>query len=140
MQELGNIAYTELRYPLEFTRGGVELIDTPGTNDLDQAREEITLRFIPQADAAIMLLSAEQILARSEMDFLRERILKSDISKIFFVVNFKDRLADPADGERILNLAREQLQGLVNQPRLFLVSSRGALNWRRAGAGEVFRG
>ena len=58
MQELGNIAYTELRYPLEFTRGGVELIDTPGTNDLDQAREEITLRFIPQADAAIMLLSA----------------------------------------------------------------------------------
>ena len=140
LQELGNIAYTELRYPLEFTRGGVELIDTPGTNDLDQAREEITLRFIPQADAAIMLLSAEQILARSEMDFLRERILKSDISKIFFVVNFKDRLADPADGERILNLAREQLQGLVNQPRLFLVSSRGALNWRRAEAGEVFKG
>ena len=140
LQELGNIAYTELRYPLELTRGGVELIDTPGTNDLDQAREEITLRFIPQADAAVMLLSAEQILARSEMDFLRERILKSDICKIFFVVNFKDRLTDPVDGERILNLAREQLQGLVAQPRLFLVSARGALNWRRAMGGEVFKG
>ena len=55
LKELGNIAYTELRYPLELTKGGVVLIDTPGTNDLDQAREEITMRFIPEADAAIML-------------------------------------------------------------------------------------
>ena len=140
LKELGNIAYTELRYPLELTKGGVVLIDTPGTNDLDQAREEITMRFIPEADAAIMLLSAEQILARSEMDFLKNRILENDISKIFFVVNFKDRLTDPADGERILKLAEEQLSDLIPHPRLFLVSSRYALNWRRAENGEVFKG
>lgn len=141
LEKLGNIAYIELHYPLDLTRGGVELIDTPGTNDIDQAREEITLRFIPEADAAIMLLSAEQILARSEMVFLRERIKKNDISKVFFVVNFKDRLDDPAaDGGRILRLAREQLKDIVPNPRLFLVSSRGALNWRRAEQGETFKG
>lgn len=95
VSEIGEIAYTELRYPLVLCQGGIEIIDTPGTNDLDQAREEITLRFIPQADAAIMLLSAEQILARSELDFIQERILKNDIQKVFFVVNFKDRLHAP---------------------------------------------
>ena len=53
-----------------------------------------------------MLLSAEQILARSELDFIQERILKNDIQKVFFVVNFKDRLNAPEDGARICSLAR----------------------------------
>lgn len=39
--EIGRIAYAQLEYPLELCQGGIELIDTPGTNDLDQVREEI---------------------------------------------------------------------------------------------------
>lgn len=137
---IGEIAYTELQYPLSLCKSGIEVIDTPGTNDLDQAREEITLRFIPQADAAIMLLSAEQILARSELDFIQERILKNDIQKVFFVVNFKDRLSEPGDGDRICALAREQLSAIVDKPKVFLVSSKAALNFRRAEKGESMKG
>lgn len=136
---IGEIAYTKIKYPLSLCKGGIELIDTPGTNDLDQAREEITLRFIPQADAAIMLLSAEQILARSELDFIRERILKNDIKKVFFVVNFKDRLSESGDGERICGLAREQLSHIVDKPKVFLVSSKAALSFRRAENGETVK-
>ena len=138
--ELGRIAHAELRYPLDICKNGIELIDTPGTNDLDQVREEITFRFIPEADAAVMLLSAEQILARSELDFLKERILKNDIQKVFFAVNFKDRLDNHEDGERICNLAREQLKEFVDTPRIFLVSSRDALKRRRADKGETVKG
>ena len=108
-EELARIAYAEVHAPLPVLRGGIELIDTPGTNDLDQVREEITFRFLPEADAAVFLLSAKQILSRSELDFLRDRILANDIQKIFFVVNFKDQLA-PEDGARILAYARTELE------------------------------
>lgn len=139
VEKIGRIAYIEICHPLPLLADGVEIIDTPGTNDLDQVREEITFRFIPQADAAIMLLSAEQILAKSEVMFLQERILENDIKKVFFVVNFKDRLIDEADGERVMKAAREVLDGIVEDARLFLVSSRDALRWRRKEAGESLK-
>ena len=139
VEKIGRIAYIEICHPLPLLADGVEIIDTPGTNDLDQVREEITFRFIPQADAAIMLLSAEQILAKSEVMFLKERILENDIKKVFFVVNFKDRLMDEADGERVMKAAREVLDGIVEDARLFLVSSRDALRWRRKEAGESLK-
>ena len=137
-EELARIAYAELHAPLPVLQGGIELIDTPGTNDLDQVREETTFRFLPEADAAIFLLSAKQILSRSELDFLQSRILANDIQKVFFVVNFKDQLA-PEDGERILAYARTELSKVVPHPRLFLVSSKEALNYRRARNGETVR-
>lgn len=139
VKKIGQIAYIEICHPLPLLSDGVEIIDTPGTNDLDQVREEITFQFIPQADAAIMLLSAEQILAKSEILFLKERILENDIKKVFFVVNFKDRLMDEADGERVINAARKVLEGIVDEARLFLVSSRDALRWRRKEAGEELK-
>lgn len=140
MTELGNIAYAEIKYPLDICRNGIELIDTPGTNDLDQAREEITLRFIPEADAAILLLSAEQILARSELDFLQERILRNDIKKVFFVINFKDRLDNEDDENRVCQLAKCELEKIISNPKVFLVSSRDALKFRRAENGEAVKG
>lgn len=138
--KLANIAYAEIRVPLDICRDGIELIDTPGTNDLDQMREEITYSFIPQADAAIFLLSAEQPVTRSEVEFIRERILKNDIDKIFFVVNFKDRIDDAKDQERVMAEVRKQLGEVVSSPRAYLVSSKGALNWRRKQAKEEVKG
>ena len=138
VEKIGQIAYIEIGHPLSLLADGVEIIDTPGTNDLDQVREEITFRFIPQADAAIMLLSAEQILTKSEILFLKERILENDIKKVFFVANFKDRLSE-AEGKAIMTAAHKVLQGIVDEVRLFLVSSRDALRWRRKEAGEVLK-
>lgn len=138
--EIARIKFAEITYPIELCKNGIELVDTPGTNDLDQVREEITFKFIPEADAAIMLLSAEQILSRSELNFLRERILKNDIDKVFFVINFKDRLESESDGERIRVMAFNELKKYIRNPRVFLVSSKFALNKRRNDAGEPVKG
>lgn len=138
--KLADIAYAEIQVPLDICRDGIELIDTPGTNDLDQMREEITNRFIPQADAAIFLLSAEQPVTRSEVDFIKERILKNAIDKIFFVVNFKDRIDSAEDQARVMAEVRKQLSRVLPSPRAYLVSSKEALNWRRAQANEEVKG
>lgn len=131
LKELSAISFADIGYPTELCKGGVEIVDTPGTNDLDPAREEITYKFIPESDVAIMLLSANQILADSEMNFLKDRIIKADIQKIYFVINFKDRLRDEDEQLRVINYAREHLEKVVDKPKIFLVSSKGALNYRK---------
>ena len=131
LKEISHIAFADIGYPTQLCKGGVEIVDTPGTNDLDPAREEITYKFIPESDVAIMLLSANQALAESEMNFLKDRIIKSDIQKIYFVINFKDRIRDEKDQLKIIDYVREHLEQVVDKPRIFMVSSRGALNYRR---------
>ncbi|MFC4322569.1 dynamin family protein [Litchfieldia salsa] len=133
------IAMAEVGFPNHFCEAGVEIYDTPGTNDIDVAREEITFTFVPKSDAVIFLLSATTPFAGTEMDFLKERILSEHINKVFFVINYKDRLQTEEDQMKVLNYVREKLQPLLPDPRLYLVSSLDALTIRRLEHNEEFR-
>ncbi|WNS46312.1 dynamin family protein [Paenibacillus sp. MMS20-IR301] len=140
LQEYGAVSYAEIGYPAALCQGGVELIDTPGTNDLDAAREEITYKFIPEADAAIFVLSTRPPLTETELDFFKDRILKADIQKIFFVVNFKDRLATSEGQEKVMNRIVNLLTPVVKDLRIYLISAKQALDARRAASGEAVAG
>ncbi|RDU37079.1 hypothetical protein DRW41_10360 [Neobacillus piezotolerans] len=131
-----SIEYAEIGHPLNFCKDGVKVIDTPGTNDLDPAREQLTNSIIPQSDAAILILSAIKILSESELSFLRDRILGSDIQKIFIVVNQMDLLESPEEVEKIRMFAYDNLQGILHEPKIFMVAAKDALNARRKAAGE----
>ncbi|HHK5532832.1 TPA: dynamin family protein [Bacillus mobilis] len=131
-----SIEHAEIGHPLSFCKDGVRIIDTPGTNDLDPVREQLTNSIIPQSDAAILLLSATKILSGSEMSFLKDRILASDIQKIFIVVNQKDCLTSPEAVEKVFNHAYKNLKGILHEPKIFMVTAKGALNARRKAAGE----
>ncbi|PGZ93529.1 hypothetical protein COE51_23765 [Bacillus pseudomycoides] len=131
-----SIEYAEIGHPLSFCKDGVRIIDTPGTNDLDPAREQLTNSIIPQSDAAIFLLSAIKILSESEMSFLKDRILASDIQKIFIVVNQKDLLESPEAVGKVFNHAYKHLNDILHEPKIFMVTAKGALNARRKAAGE----
>ena len=51
----------EVRYPLPLCQDGIEIIDTPGLEE-DETRQKITLSYLDHADAAIVLLSCQQLL------------------------------------------------------------------------------
>jgi GTPase SAR1 family protein len=140
VEYLATVDHAKVGYPTAFCQEGVEIVDTPGTNDLDATREAITYDFIPRSDAAIFLLAANHILAQSEMDFLQERILAKDIQRIFFVVNFKDKLPGPEAEAKVMAYAREHLSKVVPNPRLFLISAKNALAYRRSLRGEQVPG
>lgn len=131
-----SIEYAELGHPIPFCHDGVRIIDTPGTNDLDPAREQLTNSIIPQSDAAILLLSAVKILSESEMSFLKDRILASDIQKIFIVVNQKDLLESPEKIQQVYNHAYKNLKDILGGPKIYMVAAKDALNARRKEAGE----
>ncbi|AQQ54173.1 dynamin family protein [Planococcus lenghuensis] len=130
------IKYAEIGRNLSLCANGVEVIDTPGTNDLDPIREEITNTIIPRSDAAILLLSALKILSESEMSLLKDRLLANDIQKIFIVVNFKDHLESKEEESKVLKFAYQHLKEILYDPKIFMVSAKHALNSRRKLNGE----
>lgn len=80
--------------PFEGLEPGVFLVDTPGAgNALEEMHNEILLGFLPNADAVVFLVTAEDPLkeGESELNLLRA-VRAKDIKKVFFAVNMVDRV------------------------------------------------
>ena len=87
------VAYVELGYPSELLKNHVVLVDTPGVNDLNEQRAEVTYGYVPRADAVVFLLDAGQALKDSEREFLRSRVLESARDRLIFVLGKMDMLS-----------------------------------------------
>ena len=85
------------------------VIDTPGVNDINQTRSEIVYQMIPEADVVIFLMDVQQPLKRSEVDFLRDRILGSSMVRTIFVLNHIDRISSAIDVSTAVAYVRKQL-------------------------------
>ena len=126
------LSYVEVTVPAPFLRNGVTVVDTPGVNDINEQRADITYGYIPRADAAVFLLDANQILTASERQFLEERILRSSRDRLVFVVTKADVL-EPPELEQALAFARQHLEPIVPEAPLFAVSAKRALAGDEAG-------
>lgn len=131
-ENLTRIDFAEIAYPLSFCQDQVEMVDTPGTNDLSAARIEITYQYLNHADAVILLLAATQPLTASEAAFLKERILGNQIEDIFFVISRKDELDDEEQEKSVIDFIEKNLREILPpeislKNRIFLVASRAAL-------------
>lgn len=77
-----------LSYPSDVLHGGIMLIDTPGIGSTHTHNTEATLRFLPQCDAAFIILSPDPPVTDVEISFYRD--VASRVSKIFVVINKMD--------------------------------------------------
>jgi GTPase SAR1 family protein len=100
----------EIRVSVPNLVPGLVLIDTPGVNDINQTRSEIVYQMIPEADAVIFLMDIQQPLKRSEVDFLRDRILGMSIIKTIFVLNHIDRVSNPNEIRAAVDYVRDGLK------------------------------
>lgn len=120
-----------------------DIVDTPGVNDLDQAREEVTFSYLRDADAAVMVLDASQPISESERTFLVDKVLGSDVNRIVFVVNKADEIlydGDLNDIERICEYVRTRLREHVGieAPEVHAVASKAALRARYKNEEDTF--
>jgi GTPase Era involved in 16S rRNA processing len=82
----------ECMAPFAGLEPGMVLVDTPGAgNALEQMHNEILLGFLPNADAVVFLVTAEEPLTQGEMSLLGA-VRAKDVRKIFFAVNMVDRV------------------------------------------------
>jgi GTPase Era involved in 16S rRNA processing len=128
------VRYLEIQYPAAIVEDGVVLVDTPGVNDLNSTRAEITYSYLPRADAILFLLDAGQILKESERSFIANKLLTQSRDKVLFVINKVD-LLDDEEREEALAYARTHLSKLVDTPRVYAVSAERALEGDAEGAG-----
>ena len=136
--DFSNIDYAEIAYPLSFCENNVDVVDTPGTNDLNVGRIEITYKYLRQAEAAILVLTATQPLTRTEKDFLVEQVVGNNIKDIFIVINYKDEVLGAED--RVIKHVVDNLRDVQDfSKRIFIVSSKQALLFRRKENGEILK-
>jgi GTPase SAR1 family protein len=128
------VRYVELEYPAPLLRDRVTLVDTPGVNDLNLQRAEITYSYIPRADAILFLLDATQVLKQSERHFLAQRVLAQNRTKLIFILGKAD-LLDDAELTQVVQFARAHLATLVPDPPVFAVSARRELHGDREASG-----
>ena len=128
------VSHVEVGYPAEILRGNVVLVDTPGVNDLNEQRAEVTYGYVPRADAVIFLLDAGQALKDSEREFLSSHVLEGTRDRLVFILGKTDLLG-PDERAAVEAYVRRGLQKLVPEPVLFPLSARAELDGDRAASG-----
>lgn len=138
-QEANQISQIKIKYPGNPRLSDCLIVDTPGVNDLDDAREDITYKYLSQADACIFILDSQQPLSESERRFLKDKVLANDIQRLLFVINRIDEipksngLTDKNTIERLINYVKKLIvenTNLSEAPEVYAVSSKQALKGR----------
>lgn len=102
-----NVEKVEIFYPSSYLKNGVLIVDTPGVASVHEHNTKTTYDYLPQADAAIFLVSVDPPLTQAELLFLKD--LKKTVSHIFFVQNKID-MVDPPDREEALNFTKRIIE------------------------------
>ncbi len=126
-KEVGHVKFVEIGWPAEILKDKVTLVDTPGVNDINEQRAEITYGYIPRADAVLFLLDGAQVLKQSERSFLEQRILRRSRDRLIFVLGKVDLLT-AEEREQALAYCTEHLAKVVDEPVIFPVSAKRALD------------
>ncbi|MBT3464775.1 hypothetical protein HN451_07310, partial [archaeon] len=126
-----SVKYIEIAYPIDYLKDGTTFVDTPGVNDMDQQRRDVTYGYMPNSDAVIFLFDIEAPFRKSEKKFLEERVLKSNVAQLFFVANKCDRLDDD-EIDHSINEINKNLSYLYpeHEFEVYPLSARNALKMR----------
>ena len=135
--EAESVQYVKLSLNLPLLQDGMVLIDTPGVNDLSDARSEVTYGILPHSDAALFLLDAAAPLTRSEADFLISKVLSHKLDSLLFVLSKSDRL-DAEEREDALNGARVRLKEVLGMEMpVFPYSAIDTIHARQSGEEDL---
>ncbi len=118
-----DVAFVELGFPSELLANNIVLVDTPGVNDLNDQRAEVTYGYVPRADAVVFLLDAGQALKDSEREFLRSRVLDSARDRVIFVLGKMDLLS-PEERSAVIEYVKRGLATITPDPVVFPLSAK----------------
>jgi GTPase SAR1 family protein len=114
-----------LRYPSDELRDGVFVVDTPGVGSVYRHNTDVAYAFMPEADAAIFLTSADPPISAAERTFLET--VRQEAARMFFVLNKVDYLSGP-DREEATEFTRQVVEEAIGREvALYPLSARQAL-------------
>jgi small GTP-binding protein len=117
----------ERTHPADLLRE-ISIVDTPGTNAIIRRHEELTRDFVPRSDLVLFVTSADRPFTESEREFLEQ--IRQWGKKIVFIVNKIDILTPPERQQVVKYVDDNAALLLGEEPRIFGVSARNALEAR----------
>lgn len=106
-----NVDEAVVYYPCQFCQNGVQIIDTPGLND-DERMNQVAESVLPTLDAIIMVIVPDAPFSISEADFVRNKVMFSDMARIIFVINKIDTVRE-RDRQRVIDAITNKIQSSV---------------------------
>lgn len=97
-----------VEYPCQFCQNNVEIIDTPGLND-DERMDAISEAVIPTLDAVVLVVSAASPFSKSEAEFVRNKLMTSDVTRLIVLVNRIDTIYSEKDRVKVLESIRAKI-------------------------------
>lgn len=136
--QVDEVKYLKLFLNAPLLQNRVVLIDTPGVNDLNQQRSDITFQFLPRADVIIFMTSMDAAIKQTEKTFIQEFLISNGLDKIIFTANFMDRI-DEDELDDTIDYIERRIQNIVSgeSVRLFPISAREALDGKLRGDDEL---
>jgi hypothetical protein len=113
------VKYTLLRYA-DMPLAELKVVDTPGLNDPVRSREEESLRFLKEADAALFLSSPHRFLDREDMALVLRDMVRSGLREVIVVVPQTDTL----DPKQKRELEEQSIPTMAARARGFAAQAR----------------
>ncbi len=120
------VALARIELPAELLRRGFYFVDTPGLGSSITANTRTTERFLPEADALMLVTSYDSPLSEEELRLLEGAA--SSRSRIFLVVNKQDTVS-PEERNQVLAHVQDLALEVFGDPlpEIFSVSAREAM-------------
>jgi GTP-binding protein EngB required for normal cell division len=116
----------EVQLPAEFLRRGFYFVDTPGLGSAIEENTRTTERFLPEADALVLVTSFESPLTEEEMHIVKAGCASG--RRVFVVVNKKDCVSSEERASALGYIAQQLELRLSNSsPLIFAVSAHEGL-------------
>jgi len=120
------VALARVELPLELLRRGFHLVDTPGLGSSIVENTRTTERFLPEADAFMLVTSYDSPFSEEELRVLQ--MTASSASRVFLVVNKQD-IVSLEERNQVLCHVRDQARRVFGEPlpQIFSISAREAV-------------
>ncbi|OGP73388.1 MAG: hypothetical protein A2Y80_10880 [Deltaproteobacteria bacterium RBG_13_58_19] len=128
----------EITYPSEYLRDGVRIIDTPGVGSVYSHNTEVAYNYLPQVDAAVLVVSVDPPLSAAEQEFLKD--IREYVHKLFFVLNKIDYVEDAERQEALDFTAQILKENLASEKvMIFPMSAKLALEGKHNGKSDLLK-
>lgn len=131
------VAVARVELPAELLRHGFHFVDTPGLGSSIVENTHTTERFLPEADAFVLVTSYDSPLSEEELRVLHGTVRGG--ARLFLVINKHD-LVSPKERAQVLDHVHGQAcQIFGSPPHIFSVSAREAVEAAKQQDRERFR-
>ncbi len=108
------VKYVELGSDLHFLKDGIEIVDTPGLDDIVIQREEITKEYLAKCDVMLHLMNVSQSATKKDIEFIIDAVLYQNITKVLIVITRVDMVSSK-DVQEVIEYTKQSISSKLHE-------------------------